>query len=104
MAIPGSPDLLVSICGPGAKLAFAARPIIIPSSYRPSDVGFWHITDARLALTNVCFVGNNGHDADVTRCRLMTQSGHSRICNVMLLLSSTNGYSAIVWRGTASLG
>ena len=42
MAIPGSPDLLVSICGPGAKLASAARSIIMPSSYRPSDVGFWH--------------------------------------------------------------
>ena len=26
---------------------------------------------------NVRFEGNNGHDADVTRCLLMTQSGHS---------------------------
>ena len=25
---------------------------------------------------NVRFEGNNGHDADVTRCLLMTQSGH----------------------------
>ena len=25
-------------------------------------------------LTNVCFEGNNGHDVDVTRCLLMTQS------------------------------
>jgi len=30
------------------------------------------------ALTNVRFEGNNGHDADVTRCLLMTQSGHVR--------------------------
>ena len=28
------------------------------------------------ALMNVRFEGNNGHDADVTRCPLMTQSGH----------------------------
>ena len=27
---------------------------------------------------NVRFEGNNGHDADVTRCLLMTQSGHRR--------------------------
>jgi hypothetical protein len=28
------------------------------------------------ALMNVRFEGNNGHDADVTRCLLMTLSGH----------------------------
>jgi len=28
------------------------------------------------ALMNVRFEGNNGHDADVTRCLLMTHSGH----------------------------
>jgi hypothetical protein len=28
-----------------------------------------------LALTNVCFEGKNGHDADVTRCLFLTQSG-----------------------------
>ena len=27
-------------------------------------------------LTNVCFEVNNGHDVDVTRCLLMTHSGH----------------------------
>jgi hypothetical protein len=26
---------------------------------------------------NVRFEGNNGHDADVTQCLLMTQSGHA---------------------------
>ena len=31
---------------------------------------------ATLTLTNVRFEGNNGHDADVSRCLLMTQSGH----------------------------
>jgi hypothetical protein len=30
------------------------------------------------ALTNVRFEGNNGHDADVTRCLLMTHSGHAQ--------------------------
>ena len=34
-----------------------------------------HLTDVRLALMNVRFEGNNGHDADVTRCLLLTQSG-----------------------------
>jgi hypothetical protein len=28
---------------------------------------------------NVRFEGNNGHDADVTRCPLLTQSGHRPI-------------------------
>ena len=28
------------------------------------------------AVMNVRFEGNNGHDGDVTRCLLMTQSGH----------------------------
>ena len=31
-----------------------------------------------LALTNVCFEGKNGHEADVTRFPLMTQSGHAQ--------------------------
>ena len=43
---------------------------------QPGAVHTWHIADVPLALTNVCFEGNNGHDADVTRCPLMTQSGH----------------------------
>ena len=29
-------------------------------------------------LTNVCFGGKNGRDADLSRCPLMTQSGHPR--------------------------
>jgi hypothetical protein len=32
--------------------------------------------DVQTALMNVCFEGNNGHAADVTRCVLMTQSRH----------------------------
>ena len=35
------------------------------------------------ALMNVHFEANNGHDADVTRCLLMTHSGHrSRVATV----------------------
>ena len=32
--------------------------------------------DVQTALMNVRFEKNNGHDADVTRCPLMTQSRH----------------------------
>ena len=39
-------------------------------------VCFWHKADVQTALTNVRFEGNNGHDADGTRCLLMTLSGH----------------------------
>ena len=35
-------------------------------------------TDMLLALTNVCFEGKNGYDADLSVCPLMTQSGHSK--------------------------
>lgn len=35
----------------------------------------WHIADVQTALMNVRFEGNNGHDADVTRCLLMILSG-----------------------------
>ena len=34
------------------------------------------MADMQTALMNVRFQGNNGHDADVTRCLPMTQSGH----------------------------
>ena len=40
-----------------------------------NNVCYWHFSDIPPALTNVRFEGNNGHDADVTRCLLMTQSG-----------------------------
>ena len=36
----------------------------------------WHQADVQTALITVRFEGNNGHDADVARCLLMTQSGH----------------------------
>ena len=40
------------------------------------DVRYCHLADVQTALMNVRFEGNNGHDADVTRCLLLTQSGH----------------------------
>jgi len=44
---------------------------------QPGAVHTWHKADMQTALMNVRFDGNNGHDADVTRWLLMTQSGHS---------------------------
>jgi len=46
------------------------------SAIDPSNVRLWHKADMLNALTNVRFEGNNGHDADVTGCLLMTQSRH----------------------------
>jgi hypothetical protein len=43
------------------------------------DVRYWHKAAMLTALTNVRFEGNHGHDADVTRCLLMTHSGHALI-------------------------
>ena len=47
-------------------------PLPIPA------VRFWHLADVPLELTNVCFEGKSGLDADVTRCLLLTHSGHGR--------------------------
>ena len=33
--------------------------------------------DVQTALMDVGFAGKSGHDVDVTRCLLMTRSGHS---------------------------
>jgi len=38
---------------------------------------YWHKADMQTAPMNVRFGGNNRHEADVTRCPLMTHSGHS---------------------------
>ena len=43
---------------------------------QPGAVHTWHKADVPIALTNVCFGGKNGHDANGPLCRLMTQSGH----------------------------
>ena len=36
------------------------------------NVCLWHSADVQIALMNVRFRRNNRHDADVTRCLLMT--------------------------------
>ena len=62
----------------GARLEAPVKKIGPPlptEVYR--NVRYWHLADVQTALMNVRFGGNNGHDADVTRCLLMTQSGHS---------------------------
>ena len=49
----------------------------IDDSLRESrNVCCWLLADVQTALMNVRFEGNNGHDADETRCLLMTQSRH----------------------------
>jgi hypothetical protein len=56
------------------------RPMLHTREENPCQLGAvhtWHIMDARLAFMNVRFEGNNGHDADVARCLLLTQSRHS---------------------------
>ncbi len=51
-----------------------------PTGCRAQDcaryVRLWHKADMQTALMNVRFEGNNGHDADVDACPLMTHSGH----------------------------
>jgi len=49
---------------------------VVDADAAERDVRFWHIPDVQLALTNVCFGGESGHDADAGQCPLMTQSGH----------------------------
>jgi hypothetical protein len=42
------------------------------------NVRYWHKADVQTALMDVRFEGKNGHEADVTPLRLMTQFGHRR--------------------------
>ena len=57
-----------------------------------THVRLWHIADMPLALTNVRFERNNGHDADVTRCLLLTQSGRpTTACHLSGANCSTPG-------------
>jgi hypothetical protein len=52
------------------------------------NVCLWHKADVQTALINVRFEGNNGHDADVARCLLMTLSGHSSLAVAGTIISS----------------
>ena len=40
------------------------------------DVRFWHLADMLFTLANVCFWVESGHGSRMTKCPLMTQSGH----------------------------
>jgi hypothetical protein len=44
----------------------------------PSHFRCWHLADVQTALMDVRFQGNNGHDADVARCPLMTDAVDKR--------------------------
>ena len=58
------------------RAAGAGRSRVSDADRVVRDVRFWHKADMLNALTNVRFEGNNGHDGGVTRCLLLTQSGH----------------------------
>ena len=74
----------------GRELSF--REAVLPLMYRVREDGLqtanhvrnatcphvcsWHKADAETALMNVRFEENNGHGAELTRCLLLTQSGH----------------------------
>jgi hypothetical protein len=60
--------------GEGVALVLAEVP---PARQR--DFRYWHKADALIASVNVRFREQSGHRPDVTRCPLMTQSGHRRI-------------------------
>ena len=55
------------------------------------------------ALINVRFEGNNGHDADATRCLLMTQSGHFTLfCHLQDRKAGTSEASYLISGSPAS--
>jgi hypothetical protein len=45
----------------------------------PPNVALWHKADITRVLSNVRFCGQSGHDADLTRCPLLTHSGHVQL-------------------------
>ena len=71
---------MINCSGAGEVLSFIAptRPpaVLAGACSRFRNVRLWHKADMQTALTNVRFEGNNGHDADMTRCLLMTHFGH----------------------------
>ena len=67
---------------------------------RHRDVRFWHLADVPLELTNVCFEGKSGLDADVTRCLLLTQFRHRSSYQAdRWRLSSNNGANEGAYSG-----
>ena len=61
------------------------------------NVCFWHKADVQAALMNVRFEGKNGHDADVTRCPLMTQSGHHALEYPRYNAAQKPGFMRVGW-------
>src|SRR4029077_11697638 len=59
-----------------------------------ANVRLWHIADVRLALMNVRFEGNNGHDADATRCLLLTHSGLQWVRGASVARDGLAGWAA----------
>lgn len=62
---------------PHQKIAAMLAGLVTPQpgASMAGNVRYWHKADVQTALMNVRFEGNNGHDADVTRCLLMILSG-----------------------------
>src|SRR6478736_8999392 len=89
---PGLTSLLPGTAGSPPFISFSISYPELDSAVRgpaASYVCFWHKADIDLALTNVCFEGKNGHDADVARCLLMTQSGHWHARGSLCILLAT---------------
>jgi hypothetical protein len=61
-----------------AQEGIAARKSSVFEKMATLDFCFWHKADVQTALVNNRFEGNNGHDADVARCLLMTRSIRNR--------------------------
>jgi hypothetical protein len=60
-------------------LARSSEAIAVnPECRAVHNVRFWHKTDMAIALNDVRFWGQSGHRSDVTKCPLLTQSGHER--------------------------
>ena len=78
---PHGADHLLQITLIGWCETFVVRSLASEThqvSYGVGQVRLWHLADVQSALMNVRFEGNNGHDADVTRCLLLTLSGLSK--------------------------
>ena len=61
------------------ELPIAPRYLRADLASNQCHVCFWHLSDIPTAPTNVRYWGQSGHDADVTRCLLLTLSGR-RVC------------------------
>src|SRR6478752_3022659 len=86
--------------GAGADSAALLRAALATDLARTGRLRF--AADVPLALTNVCFEGKNGHDANGPSCLLMTQSGHVRSGNVRQRVGRTACQSGVRTGTTAN--